>query len=81
MRKRSSGTCEQGKGIQGTGQSMSWHCCCETARRVLELALKLLGDLSRAQVFDDTEQEPDPKVMEKHGKVLRGEAAQSGFTF
>lgn len=56
MRKRSSGTFEQGKGIQGIGQSMSWHWSCKTAWHVLELTLKLLGDLSRAQVFQNRSQ-------------------------
>lgn len=65
----SSGRCGQEEGLQDTGRA--WEP--RTAQRALELALKLLGDRNRVQVFGDTELGPRRKlqVLGKRGEVSR----------
>lgn len=81
MIERSSGACGQEEGTREAGRAQA------EAGATAQLAgtgpaLKLLGDQRRAQVWRcETGGRSSPRVMERHGKILPGEVAQSGFTF
>lgn len=69
-------------GRKRTCKTQAEHGSPWTAQRALELALKLLRDRNRVQVFGDTEQGPRRKlqVLGKRGEVSRT-SGPIGFAF